>query len=235
MQGAQGTVGLAGLVIAMDGTAGAGKSTASRAVAARLGLRYLDTGAMYRAVTWAMLLDGVDLDDASGVADRADSVSIEPGTDPERPTITLDGTSVEEEIRSAETTAAVSRVSAVPRVRAILTAQQRRIIGAGGIVVEGRDIGTVVAPGAALKVYLTADPSARAERRSAELLAGTRGDIKAVESDLLRRDEYDSTRVAAPLAAARDAVRVDSTFLTLDQVVEQIAALALERCGEVQA
>ncbi len=226
---------MAGLVIAMDGTAGAGKSTASRAVAARLGLRYLDTGAMYRAVTWAMLLDGVDLDDASGVADRADSVSIEPGTDPERPTITLDGTSVEEEIRSAETTAAVSRVSAVPRVRAILTAQQRRIIGAGGIVVEGRDIGTVVAPGAALKVYLTADPSARAERRSAELLAGTRGDIKAVESDLLRRDEYDSTRVAAPLAAARDAVRVDSTFLTLDQVVEQIAALALERCGEVQA
>lgn len=218
-------------MVAMDGTAGAGKSTASRGVAARLGLRYLDTGAMYRAVTWAMLLDKVDLDDASAVASRAESVSIESGTDPERPTVTLDGTPVEAEIRFAETTAAVSQVSAVPSVRAILRDQQRRIIGAGGIVVEGRDIGTVVAPGAALKVYLTADPSARAARRSAELSGATRRDVRAVETDLLRRDEDDSTRVASPLAAAPDAVMVDSTFFTLDEVIEQIVTLALERCG----
>ncbi|MGI8434506.1 MAG: (d)CMP kinase [Nocardioidaceae bacterium] len=231
MQRAQLTAGLSQLVVAMDGTAGAGKSTASRGVAARLGLRYLDTGAMYRAVTWAMLLDDVDLGDASAVASRAESVSLESGTDPERPTVTLDGTSVEAEIRFAETTAAVSQVSAVPSVRAILRDQQRQIIGAGGIVVEGRDIGTVVAPEAALKVYLTADASARAVRRSAELSGATRRDVKAVETDLLRRDEYDSTRVTSPLAAAPDAVMVDSTFLTLDQVIEQIVTLALERCG----
>ncbi len=125
------------LVIAMDGTAGSGKSSASRGVARALGLRYLDTGAMYRAMTWQMLLDGVDVYDADSVAAKAKTAMIEPGTDPAHPTITLGGRDVSREIRTGEVNVAVSPVSAVPRVRELLAAQQRRIIGAGGIVVEG--------------------------------------------------------------------------------------------------
>ena len=156
-------------MIAIDGTAGSGKSSASRGVAQELGLRYLDTGAMYRAMTWHMLLDGVDVNDADAVARHADSAVIASGTDPERATIRLNGRDVSREIRSDQVTATVSPVSAVPHVRELLVAQQRAIIGRGGIVVEGRDIGTVVAPQAALKVYLSADPAARAHRRSSEL------------------------------------------------------------------
>jgi cytidylate kinase len=221
--------GLASLVVAIDGTAGSGKSTASRGVATRLGLRYLDTGAMYRAMTWQMLLDGVDVFDSEAVATRAETVRIESGTDASAPTITLGGKSVAREIRTGEVNAAVSPVSAVPRVRALLVAQQRDLIGPGGIVVEGRDIGTVVAPNADLKVYLTADPSARALRRSAEMEAGTSGGVSAVEADLLRRDDYDSTRATAPLSVAPDAVHLDTTELTLEQVVDTLVELAIER------
>jgi cytidylate kinase len=217
------------LVVAMDGTAGSGKSTASRGVATRLGLRYLDTGAMYRAMTWAMLLDGVDVTDGAAVAARAETVSISSGTNPELPTIALDGVDVAVEIRSDATTSAVSPVSAVPRVREILVELQREIIGRGGIVVEGRDIGTVVAPDAALKVYLTADPAARAQRRSAEMTSGHDRALATVEADLVKRDTYDSTRATAPLTAAPDAIAIDSTFVTLEQVIDQIVALALER------
>ncbi len=217
------------LVIAIDGTAGSGKSSASRGVASRLGLRYLDTGAMYRAMTWRMLLDRINVTDAAAVADRADSVVIGSGTNPELPTITLDGMDVALEIRSDQTTAAVSEVSAVPHVREVVVARQREIIDGGGIVVEGRDIGTVVAPDAALKIYLTADPQARAARRAAEMTVEQRRELSAVEAALLKRDAYDSGRTTAPLAVASDAVAVDSTYLTLTEVVDLIVALVHER------
>jgi len=221
------------LVIAMDGTAGSGKSSASRGVAEALELRYLDTGAMYRAMTWQLLLDGVDVMDAAAVAASAERVSVESGTDPREPTISVGGVDVSRQIRSDGVTAAVSAVSAVPRVRELLVHQQRSLIGAGGIVVEGRDIGTVVAPDAALKVYLSADPSARAERRSAELAADSARDVGTVQADLVRRDSYDSQRLAAPLSAAADAVMIDSTYLSLASVIDRVVELALERVGGV--
>ncbi|HSE10676.1 MAG TPA: (d)CMP kinase [Nocardioidaceae bacterium] len=211
------------VVVAMDGPSGSGKSSTSRGVAIRLGLRYLDTGAMYRAMTWWMLRHGVDVDDPAAVAARAGEPLLVAGTDPAAPTITVDGTDVAGPIRSTEVTAAVSAVSAVPAVRARLVAEQRRIIGEGGIVVEGRDIGTAVAPDAAVKVYLTADPGARAARRTAELAAGT--DVSATQEALLRRDRLDSGRKASPLAMADDAHHIDTTPFTLEEVVEQVVAL----------
>jgi cytidylate kinase len=220
------------LVIAMDGTAGSGKSSASRGVARLLGLRYLDTGAMYRAMTWQMLQDGVDVDDPDAVARHAPTAEIGIGTSPELPTITLGGADVSREIRSDETTGAVSAVSAVPRVRQLLRDLQRAIIGRGGIVVEGRDIGTVVAPDARVKVYLTADPSARARRRSAEMAADQARDLAIVQADLVRRDTHDSTRTTSPLAAADDAVVLDTTQLTLDDVIDRVERLARDRVGE---
>lgn len=220
---------LAHVVIAIDGTAGAGKSTTSRGVARALGLRYLDTGAMYRAVTWAVLRSGTPVGDPSAVAARVAGLSLESGTDPQAPTIALDGVDVSREIRTDAVTAAVSQVSAVPRVRELMVARQRREIGDGGIVVEGRDIGTVVAPGADLKVFLTADPAARAVRRAAELTSQHNRDLGFVEADLARRDTADSTRAVSPLAVAADAVTVDSTYLSLDDVIAAIVDLARER------
>jgi CMP/dCMP kinase len=222
-------VGLDELVVAMDGTAGSGKSSASRGVATRLGLRYLDSGAMYRAMTWQMLLDGIDVLDADAVGRRAETVKISSGTNPELPTIALDGADVAVEIRSDETTEAVSAVSAVPRVRQLLVAQQREVIGRGGIVVEGRDIGTVVVPDAGLKVFLTADPAARAERRSAEMTSAHDRKLSKVEAALVERDRYDSSRPISPLTAADDAVTIDTTYLTLGEVIDQVADLALAR------
>jgi cytidylate kinase len=222
---------LSTFVIAMDGTAGSGKSSASRGLAQRLGLRYLDTGAMYRAMTWQMLLDGVDVFDPVAVASRAETVVMESGTDPVSPTIHLGGYSVAREIRSGEVNAAVSPVSAVPRVRELLVALQRNLIGTGGIVVEGRDIGTVVAPDADLKVFLTAHPSARAQRRSAEMPGTPPGGVAQVEEDLRKRDDYDSNRTHAPLLAAADAVHLDTTDLTLEQVIDTLVELALERAS----
>lgn len=214
-----------GVVVAMDGPSGSGKSSTSRGVAARLGLRYLDTGAMFRAMTWWMLQRGVDVEDPGAVADLADAPLLVSGTDPESPTITVDGTDVAGPIRSQEVTAAVSAVSAVPEVRARLLREQRDIIGDGDIVVEGRDIGTVVAPDAAVKVYLTADPAARAARRTAET-AGT--DVQATEQDLLRRDTIDSGRATAPLSMAADAHHIDTTPFTLEQVIDQVVGLVEE-------
>ncbi|GAB2734879.1 (d)CMP kinase [Nocardioides pakistanensis] len=211
------------VVVAMDGPSGSGKSSTSRGVARRLGLRYLDTGAMYRAMTWWMLQRGVDVDDAAAVAEHAEEPVLVSGTDPEHPTISVDGVDVAGPIRSAEVTAAVSAVSAVPEVRARLVREQREIIGDGGIVVEGRDIGTTVAPDAPVKVYLTADPAARAARRSAELQHTV--DVSATEQDLLRRDRLDSGRKASPLTMAPGAHHIDTTPFTLEEVVEQVVAL----------
>jgi len=226
---APGVPSLAQVVIAIDGTAGAGKSTTSRGVASRLGLRYLDTGAMYRALTWEMLRSGTPVTDPDAVAARAALVTVDSGTDPAQPTIGVDGVDVSREIRSDRVTAAVSQVSAVPEVRRLMVLRQRREIADGGIVVEGRDIGTVVAPDADLKIFLTADPVARAERRAAELTSRHNRDVGFVEADLARRDTADSSRAVSPLAVAVDAITVDSTRMSLDEVVDEIVGLALAR------
>ncbi len=210
-------------MIAVDGTSGSGKSSTSRGVADRLGLRYLDTGAMFRAMTWWLLREGIDVRDAAAVAAVADRPRIESGTDPLGPTITVDDIDVSVEIRSADVTAAVSPVSAVPEVRTRLLDLQREVIGDGGIVVEGRDIGSVVWPQAEVKVYLSADPDARAERRAAEEGGA---DLASTQQSLLERDRIDSGRATAPLTMAEGAVHVDSTHHTLDEVIETIVALA---------
>ncbi|MGH3455109.1 MAG: (d)CMP kinase [Nocardioidaceae bacterium] len=215
------------LVIAVDGPSGSGKSTTARGVAERLGLRYLDTGAMYRAVTWALLERGIDVDDVSTVAALASDLRLEVGTDPRRPTIWADGTDVAGPIRGPAVTAAVSAVSAVPDVRTQLVALQRELIGDGGIVVEGRDIGAVVAPGADLKVFLTAESAQRAARRHAET-GGSADQVSLTEADLARRDTLDSTRAASPLTQAADAVVVDTTELGLEDVIDRIVAMVKE-------
>jgi cytidylate kinase len=214
------------LVIAVDGPSGSGKSSTARGVAKRLGLRYLDTGAMYRAMTWYMLEHGVDVSDADAVAAAAPGAALDVGTAPDAPTIAVDGTDVAGPIRGPEVTTAVSSVSAVPQVRALLVQRQRELIGGGGIVVEGRDIGSVVAPDADLKVFLVADSQARAVRRAAEQ-GGS--DSTATHADLLRRDELDSSRAASPLQQAPEAIVVDGTGMTLDEVVAHVCELASAR------
>ena len=211
-----------GCVVAVDGPSGSGKSTVSRRLAEALGAAYLDTGAMYRAVTWAVLQAGVDPSDAVGVAAVCAAVRLEIGTDPGQQFVRVDGVAVEGPIRGVEVTAAVSAVSAVPAVRAALVARQREIIAAAGrIVVEGRDIGTVVAPDADLKVYLTASVDERARRRSGE----NRADVDTTAADLRRRDKLDSTRAADPLRRAPDAVELDTTRLGIDEVVSRLREL----------
>lgn len=219
-----------GVVVAMDGPSGSGKSSTSRGVATRLGLRYLDTGAMFRAMTWWLLQHGVDVDDPAAVAARVDAPLLISGTDPLAPTITVDGVDVAGPIRSQQVTTAVSAVSAVPEVRGRLLREQRDIIGHGGIVVEGRDIGTVVVPEAPVKVYLTADPAARAARRTAEMSGST---VHATQQDLVRRDRLDSGRATAPLQMAADAHHIDTTGFTLDEVIDQVVALVREIAAPV--
>jgi cytidylate kinase len=214
-------VGFSG-VVALDGPSGTGKSTVARRVAERLGARYLDTGAMYRAATVAVLQAGVDLADAEKIAGVVAAAELTISTDPRNTWVRLDGTGVDNEIRSAGTTAAVSAVSAVPAVRTKLVEQQRALIGGGGIVVEGRDIGSVVWPQARPKIYLTASAEARAERRAGEL----RSDVAAVAADIARRDGLDSSRATSPLTQAADAVEVDTTHLGIDEVVETLVELA---------
>jgi len=217
------------LVVAVDGPSGSGKSTVSRAVARALGLRYLDTGAMYRALTWWLLEQGIDPADEAAVANAAGTPTIEPVTDPDAPAITVNGVDVSGRIRSPDVTASVSLVAAVPEVRALMLDRQRAAIGAGRIVVEGRDIGTVVAPRAAVKVFLTAHADARAHRRSLELEHAD--DVATTREQLARRDSLDSGRTHSPLAQAADAVELDSTELAVDEVVAAILALVEARTG----
>lgn len=206
-------------VVAIDGPAGSGKSTVARAVAAALGLEVLDTGAMYRAVTLAVLAAGADPADPEACAAAARSVRIDLGA-----RVVLDGRDVTEAIRGPEVTAAVSAVSAHPAVREVLVGHQRAWAEAhGGAVVEGRDIGTVVFPQATLKVFLTASDEERARRRARDEAAADRtADVAAVQADLARRDRLDAGRAASPLVAAPDAVPVDSTDRTIDDVVRSI-------------
>ncbi|MCZ7461191.1 MULTISPECIES: (d)CMP kinase [unclassified Streptomyces] len=219
------------VIVAIDGPSGTGKSSTSKAVAAELGLSYLDTGAQYRAITWWMLTNGVDVDDPAAVATVCDKPVIESGTDPLAPTISVDGADASGPIRTQDVTSKVSAVSAVPEVRARITELQRTIAGAAekGIVVEGRDIGTTVLPGADVKIFLTASPEARAARRSGELKGKEASDVASTREALIKRDAADSSRKTSPLAKADDAVEVDTTDLTLKQVIECVVALVEEK------
>jgi cytidylate kinase len=216
------------VIVAIDGPSGTGKSSTSKAVAGRLGLSYLDTGAQYRAITWWMVNNGIDVEDPSAIAAVAGKPEIVSGTDPAHPTITVDGTDVAGPIRTQEVTSKVSAVSAVPEVRTRITELQRSIAASAGrgIVVEGRDIGTTVLPDADLKIFLTASPEARAARRSGELKGA---DVNATREALIQRDAADSSRKTSPLAKADDAVEVDTTELTLDEVIEHVVALVEEK------
>ncbi|MFI8785617.1 (d)CMP kinase [Streptomyces sp. NPDC055105] len=218
----------AAVIVAIDGPSGTGKSSTSKAVAAQLGLSYLDTGAQYRAITWWMVNNGIDLTDPTAIAAVAGKAEIVSGTDPSEPTITVDGVDVAAGIRTTEVTSKVSAVSAVPEVRARITELQRSIAASTeqGIVVEGRDIGTTVLPDADLKIFLTASPEARAARRSGELKGA---DVKATQEALIKRDAADSSRKTSPLAKADDAVEVDTSELTLQQVIECVVTLIGEK------
>jgi cytidylate kinase len=211
-------------VVALDGPSGTGKSTVARGLAARLGARYLDTGAMYRAATLAVLRADVGPDDGTRVVETVEQAQIEVSTDPEKPSVRLDGDAVDAEIRSPRVTAAVSAVSAYPAVRALLVAAQRELIEGGPIVVEGRDIGSVVWPTAHPKVYLTASAETRARRRAGEIEGG---DLATVAADIDRRDRLDSTRAASPLAKAPDAVELDTTDLDVDEVISRLVDIAM--------
>lgn len=222
-------------VVALDGPSGTGKTTVARMLAQRLEAAYLDTGAMYRLVTLAALRSGIDMADPEAIAAVADEADLGVGTDPWDPVTILDGDDVGKEIRTDKVTAAVSAVAAVPEVRQVLVDAQRQIIedvlaDVGGIVVEGRDIGTVVAPDAPLKIFLTASAEVRAARRTAQdTEAGRQADLEAVRAAVQRRDHLDSSRVVDPLRVAEDAVVVDSTDLVLEQVLDVMVELAQKR------
>jgi cytidylate kinase len=213
--------------ITLDGPSGTGKSSVARAVAARLDAAYLDTGAMYRAATVAVLDAGVDPADADAVARVVAAADIEVGTTADAELVRVDGVDVAGRIRGAEVTRAVSPVSAVPAVRRQLVDRQRALVAAAdAVVVEGRDIGTVVLPAATLKIYLTAAPEVRAQRRARQLGLSDPAEVTALAEDLRRRDEYDSSRADSPLRPAADAVIVDSTDLDRDGVVARVVSLA---------
>ena len=209
------------MVIAIDGPAGAGKSTVARALAAKLGFTYLDSGAMYRCVALAALRRGADLDDAAAMAELAGSIAI--SLEGER--VELDGEDVSAAIREPEVSEASSRVSVHPGVREAMVARQRELIAAGRYVAEGRDIGTVVSPEAPLNVFLTASAEERARRRSAQLGE----DPETVLAAQRERDRRDETREHSALRAAADAVEIDTTGFSQDEVVARIAVLADER------
>ncbi|WP_188828131.1 (d)CMP kinase [Nocardia camponoti] len=208
----------------MDGPSGTGKSSVSRRLATRLGARYLDTGAMYRVATLRVLRSGVDLADPDAIATVVAELGLSIGTDPSHEVIELDGEDVSDEIRGDAVTKAVSAVSAVAPVRAQLVALQREIAAvAGRIVVEGRDIGTVVLEDADVKIYLTASAVARATRRNAQNIREGRGDdYEAVLADVQRRDTLDSTRKVSPLRPADDAILVDTSEFTMAETIDEL-------------
>jgi CMP/dCMP kinase len=246
-----------GLVIAVDGPSGSGKSTAARGAAVALGLRYLDTGAMYRAITWWMLEHDIDLADTDSVVKHGVGLSIEVSTNPAEASVLVDGVDVTAQIRSRRVSNAVSLVAAIPQIRQFMRTMQRQIISqaqteAGGIVAEGRDIGTVVAPEATVKVFLTASEQVRAERRAAELAdrdaadpadgpsaddgasvddgASAAGEAGSLAADLTRREQARRDRLDAPQTQrAADAVEIDATDLAQADVIAQIVELVRSR------
>jgi CMP/dCMP kinase len=221
------------LVIAIDGPAGTGKSSVSRGLARSLGARYLDTGAMYRIVTLAVVRAGVDLADTPAIEVAAADIPLSVGYNPDEDNAYLDAEDVSREIRGDEVTRAVSAVSAVPAVRARLVGLQRELAaGPGSVVVEGRDIGTVVLPNAHLKIFLTASAEVRARRRNDQNVAsGLDDDFETVLADVKQRDHLDSTREVSPLRAADDAVVVDTSEMTESEVIAHLTKLVEQRAG----
>ncbi len=212
------------LIIAIDGPSGSGKSSVSRAVATELGLDYLDTGSMYRAMTWFIQDLGVDVNDSESVAKSAKAEVIQPSIDPSEPGIRVAGRDVSLEIRGPEVTQGVSAVSAVPEVRQLMVNQQQEIASSSkaGIVVEGRDICAVVLPEAPVKIFITADPETRANRRAKENGA----EVTATKTDLEKRDLADSTRAVSPLEIAPGARVIDTTYMELSEVIAQVVDIA---------
>lgn len=227
------------MIIAIDGPSGAGKSTVAKAVAKRLGFSCLDTGAMYRAVAWQAVQDGVPFEDDAALGAVARGYDIAFGHEPGNPTpktVSIGGVDVTSAIRTAEIDRAVSPVSAAPSVREALVDQQRRIGGQGNYVVEGRDIGTVVFPGAEVKVFLTASDEERARRRVSQNAARGVGsaDYDEVLADIRRRDELDSSRATSPLKPADDACHLNSDGLTIEDVIDEICEMA-RQAGATEA
>ncbi|MDT5151083.1 MAG: CMP/dCMP kinase [Mycobacterium sp.] len=224
---------MSGLTVAVDGPAGTGKSSVSRGLARALGARYLNTGAMYRIVTLAVLRAGLDIDDAAAIGALASGVDLAVGFDPDEDLYFLGAEDVSAEIRGDAVTKAVSAVSAVSEVRTRLVDRQRELAdGSVAVVVEGRDIGTVVLPDASVKIFLTASAEERARRRNDQNVAsGIGGDYDAVLADVRRRDHLDSTRAVSPLRAAQDAVVVDSSDMSESEVVAYLLDLVEQRGG----
>ena len=212
------------LIIAIDGPSGSGKSSVSRAVATELGLDYLDTGSMYRAMTWFIQNLGIDVTDSDSVATAAKTGVIQPSTDPSEPGIRVSGQDVSVEIRGPQVTQGVSAVSAVPAVRELMVTLQRQIAAnsKSGIVVEGRDICAVVLPEAPVRLFITADPQARANRRAKENGA----EVTDTKEDLAKRDLADSTRTISPLEIAPGARVIDTTYMELSEVIAQVVDMA---------
>ncbi|CAN5253383.1 (d)CMP kinase [soil metagenome] len=222
------------VVVAIDGPAGTGKSSVSRGLARALRARYLDTGAMYRLVTLAVLRSGIDLGDETAIAELDVPLSV--GYDPDEDRAYLAGEDVSAQIRGDAVTGAVSAVSAVPAVRTKLVQLQRELAtGASSVVVEGRDIGTVVLPDADVKIFLTASAETRARRRNDQnVAAGLADNFEAVLADVRRRDHLDSTRAVSPLRAAEDALVVDTSEMTEKEVVAHLLDLVHQSSGAMQ-
>jgi cytidylate kinase len=218
------------LSIAIDGPAGAGKTTVAREVARRLGYKYVDTGAMYRAVAWKSIQLGIPLSDEKAIVEMAEQMNID-FAEGDGSSIFVDGVDVSKAIRTPEVTRLSSPVSAISGVRKVLVAQQRRLAEGGGVVMEGRDIGTVVLPNAEVKVFLTASVAERAHRRWKEMqAAGIDADLESIKRDIEERDQRDSTRADSPLTKAPDAVEINTDNLTVEEVVTRILELCRTAC-----